>query len=205
MDSDLRERLRTGALDLQVSLDGAQLDSFDRYLALLLQWNERINLTAVRDARGIVERHFLDSIAIVSALEGAKTLVDIGSGAGFPGAVAALCLPKLEVTCVDSIQKKIAFLQTLKRELLSNLQPIAARDSELAAQGRTFDAAVSRATWDPQEWLEHGAVLVNAGGVVIAMQAGETALTPPPTLTHRRTLRLLNDGRVHQVVSFVHQ
>jgi 16S rRNA (guanine527-N7)-methyltransferase len=171
---ELAERLRTGAAELGVALDDEQTTRFERYLALLLTWNQRINLTAIREPLQIVDRHFLDSLTIVPSLAGARSLVDVGAGAGFPGAVAAIACPGLRATCIDSVHKKVAFLQTLRRELGLDLEPIAARDTALA--GRTFEAAVSRATWDPQEWLVHGAPLVAPKGLLLAMQSEAQAM-----------------------------
>lgn len=173
-------RLRRGAEALGVTLDDAQVAKLGRYLALLQQWNRKINLTAVVEPGAVIDKHFLDSLAVSRFLDGVETLVDLGSGAGFPGVVLAIVRPTLKVTSVDATQKKIAFQQTLRREVAPNVEPICARDDAFTAQGRTFGAAVSRATWDPPEWLEHGAPLVAPGGVLLAMQAADRSVLPPP-------------------------
>ena len=100
-------------------------------------------------------------------------MIDVGAGAGFPGAVLAIALPALRVTCIDGVAKKVAFLQTLKRTIAPNLEALHLR---VEAVDRQYAAAVSRATWDPPVWLRHGAPLVEPGGVLIAMQ---TADAPP--------------------------
>jgi 16S rRNA (guanine527-N7)-methyltransferase len=175
---DVAIRLADGAAELGVVLHVAAIEKLERYLQLLLAWNARINLTSVTDPVEVVDRHFLDSLAILPLLTGARTLIDIGTGAGFPGAVAAIARPDLRVTLVEATQKKVAFLRTLKRELGIDVEPVAARDEALPAN--TFDAAVSRATWDPSIWLEHGARFVGAGGVLIAMQtAAQPRLDAP--------------------------
>lgn len=178
MDAATNERLRRGAEALEVPLDRTQLAQLGRYLDLLTTWNRKINLTAIVDPAEIVDRHFLDSLAAAPLLSDSVTLVDIGSGAGFPGAVLAIARPALRVTCVDSIHKKVAFLQTLKLELIPGLEPVCARAADL---DRRFDAAISRATWDPPDWLAHGAPLVAPGGLLIAMQtADQPELSAPP-------------------------
>jgi 16S rRNA (guanine527-N7)-methyltransferase len=99
-------------------LDAARTRQFEEYLALLLRWNARINLTAVRDEEGILSRHFVESIACARALpEGIQTLLDFGSGGGFPGIPIALCRPEMEVTLAESQGKKAAFLQEAVRVL----------------------------------------------------------------------------------------
>jgi 16S rRNA (guanine527-N7)-methyltransferase len=158
-------------------------DALDKYLELLLLWNKRINLTAVRDPEGIREKHFADSLALLPFIPApARTLVDVGSGAGFPGAVLAVARPHLQVTLVESNQKKCAFLQTLRRELsLTNLTVFAVRVESLLARPdfQPFDVAVSRATWDLPEWLEVGRKLIHPGGLVIGMEGADRHPLPP--------------------------
>jgi 16S rRNA (guanine527-N7)-methyltransferase len=177
VDAATKRRLQQGA----PGLSGAQIDRLARYFDLLLQWNRKINLTAITDPPQVVDRHFLDSLAVLPLVANAGTLVDIGSGGGFPGAVLATVRPELAVTAVDSIRKKVAFLETLRIELARNLEPVTARHDELVRNGRTFDVAISRATWDPSEWVTQGAPLVRPGGLLIAMQTGEqaTPVAPP--------------------------
>ena len=177
MDKATKERLIAGGRELGVALDDAQVRKLEQYLTLLQTWNAKINLTAIVEERAAVELHFLDSLAVAPLVRECKTLIDVGSGAGFPGAVLAIALPSLAVTCIDAVAKKAAFLQTLKRTVAPNLEPLHRRDDAMA---RTFDAAVSRATWDPAEWLEHGARLVSAGGLVIALQTADAPTLEPP-------------------------
>src|SRR6266700_1835524 len=109
--------------EILVGLEDAPLDSdladkFGDYAALLMRWNARMNLTAVRDEEGILRRHFVESIACARALPPEiRTLLDFGSGAGFPGLPIALCLSKIEVTLAESQGKKIAFLREALRVL----------------------------------------------------------------------------------------
>ena len=169
-DAATSQRLVSGAAALGVALDAAQVDKLAQYLALLQTWNRKINLTAITEARAVVELHFLDSLAVAPLVRDCATLIDVGAGAGFPGAVLAIALPHLRVTAIDGVAKKVAFLQTLKRTLAPNLEPLHARDEQI---DRAFDAAVSRATWDPPQWLMHGSRLVAPGGVLVAMQTAE--------------------------------
>ncbi|MDB4964540.1 MAG: rRNA methyltransferase [Myxococcales bacterium] len=176
-DAATSQRLVGGAQALGVALDHAQLQKLRTYLELLQTWNRKINLTAITETRAVVELHFLDSLAVVPLVRDCDTLIDVGAGAGFPGAVLAIALPHLRVTAIDGVAKKVAFLQTLKRTVAPNLEPLHARDEQIE---RTFGAAVSRATWDPPEWIAHAVKLVGADGIVIAMQTAEAPeLTVP--------------------------
>lgn len=184
MDAVAQHQLLEGARALGVPLDGPTLDggrlaAFDRYLTLLLRWNARIKLTSVTEPTEVVARHFLDSLAVVPALAGGPgTLVDVGSGAGFPGLVVALVRPDLAVKVVESIQKKAAFLEAVRRELaLSNVEVVADRMETLVRARRTFDAAVSRATFAPEVWVRQGVELVAPGGRLVAM------VVPGPSVT----------------------
>src|SRR5450755_2883251 len=99
-------------------LESATIEKFESYLALLLRWNSRVNLTATRDEDGILKRHFVESIACAEALpSGIVTLLDFGSGGGLPGIPIALCRPEITVTLAESQGKKAAFLQEAVRVL----------------------------------------------------------------------------------------
>lgn len=179
MDAATSASLAAGAAALGVPLDDAQRAQFARYLALLTRWNAQINLTRVIDPADVVAKHFLDSLAIVPHLGAARTLVDVGSGAGFPGVPAAIARPGLAVTLVESIHKKVAFLEALKRELHLPLTVVASRLEQWHPPTR-FDAAVSRATFSPAEWIPRAAPLVAPGGLLIAMLARDRPPLPTP-------------------------
>jgi 16S rRNA (guanine527-N7)-methyltransferase len=179
MDAATSASLVSGAAELGVPLDDRARERFARYLALLGKWNERINLTRVVEPAEIVAKHFLDSLAIVPHLGPATTLVDVGAGAGFPGVAAAIALPDLAVTLVESIQKKAAFLEALKRELQLRLTICAVR-LESWHPADLFSVAVSRATFAPPEWVESGAPLVADRGRLIAMLGRERPPIPTP-------------------------
>ncbi len=146
-----------------------------RYQGLLAQWGDKINLTALRTPEEVVQRHFLDSLALVRELPSADklradelppTLVDVGSGAGFPGVLCALFRPDLRVTLVERVGKKAAFLLTLRRELELSYE-VAAEDVARLSSG--FGLAVSRAALPLADWLPCGARLVVKTGWVFAM------------------------------------
>jgi len=200
LDKATKERLIAGARELGVAVDATQVEKLAQYLALLQTWNRKINLTAITEERAAVELHFLDSLAVVPLVAGCATLIDVGSGAGFPGAVLAIALPSLAVTCIDAVAKKVAFLQTLKRTVAPKLEPLHRRDDAI---DRTFDAAVSRATWDPPEWLEHGVRLVNERGIVIAMQTADAPLLETPAgFTREAPIEYSVGGAARRIQAF---
>jgi 16S rRNA (guanine527-N7)-methyltransferase len=128
-----------------LSVDREMAARLAQYLELLLRWNARTNLTAIREPEAIVLRHFGESLACARALpQGLKTLLDFGSGAGFPGALCALARPEIAVTLAESQGKKAAFLAEVVRSLGLQAQVLAARVEMLPAATR-FDAVTLRA------------------------------------------------------------
>lgn len=141
------EKLSAGvtAAHLQVSMESQS--KLIRYLELLQRWNKVHNLTAVRDPDEMVTLHLLDSLVVLPYIK-VKRLLDVGSGAGFPGIVLAICLPDLHVTTVDSVQKKATFMRQAKAELqLDNLQVVAGRVEQFKPADK-FDVVISRAFSD---------------------------------------------------------
>jgi 16S rRNA (guanine527-N7)-methyltransferase len=148
----------------QRPLSSAQLHSVELYLNLLLKWNAKMNLTAIRDADEIVRRHFGESFFAGErlALGGRSTLIDVGSGAGFPGLPIKLLAPHLSVTLIEAQQKKVAFLREVVRALdLQGTSAFAGRaeDAQLKAQIVTL-----RAVEKFESALETAASLLEAGG-----------------------------------------
>jgi 16S rRNA (guanine527-N7)-methyltransferase len=152
-------------------LDGVLAGRFEDYLSLLLRWNARVNLTAIRDEEGILRRHFIESIASARLLPaGITTLLDFGSGAGFPGIPIALCRPEIAVTLAESQGKKAAFLSEAVRVL-----GVAAtvHSGRAEVQNNVFDCITMRAV-DKMEWAVQAAVQqVRLGGWLSLMTTGK--------------------------------
>ena len=163
-----------------VSLTAAQEDQFSRYLALLLEWNERMNLTAVAEPTAARSRHFLDSLSCILAtgpLNGAR-LIDIGAGAGFPGLPLKIAYPGLRLTLAESVGKKCRFLEAVVAELgleevviLNERAEIIGRDP---AHREQYDWAVARAVAALPVLAEYLLPLCRVGGRMVAMK-GEAA------------------------------
>ncbi|MGA9670206.1 MAG: 16S rRNA (guanine(527)-N(7))-methyltransferase RsmG [Terracidiphilus sp.] len=153
----------SGLEPLEASLTG----SFETYLSLLRRWNARVNLTAIRDTETILSRHFVESIACARALPaGISTLLDFGSGAGFPGIPIALCRPETAVTLAESQGKKAAFLREAVRTLGISASVHAARAELLSDR---FDCVVLRAVDKMGTAVESATRLVGAGGWLALM------------------------------------
>ena len=163
----LNELLKASGLpELQPEL----LRQFESYLALLLRWNTRLNLTAIRDRKSILSRHFVESIACAHALpEGIQTLLDFGSGAGFPGIPIALCCPEISVRLAESQGKKAAFLREAVRSLGLTAIVWSHRAETLQS---TFDCVIMRAVDRMEAAVSAASGLVSAGGWLVLMTTG---------------------------------
>jgi 16S rRNA (guanine527-N7)-methyltransferase len=163
------QRLAAGIAALGLALpDGAEAKLL-AYLALLHKWNRVYNLTAVRDAERMVTHHLLDSLVAVPYFQGERVL-DVGSGGGLPGIPLAIARPELQVTLIDSIAKKTAFLLQAKAELgLKNLQVVTGRVEEFRTE-TGFDVVTSRAFSDLKEFVTLTRHLLTPTGRWLAMK-----------------------------------
>jgi len=167
------DTLRSGAAALGLALTEGQFEQLQAHLALLQKWNRVYNLTAVRDPQEMLTHHLLDSLAAVAPLlrhtGGRPTrLLDVGSGGGLPGAVLAICWPELQVSCVDTVGKKAAFIQQVAASLkLPNLQGLHARVETLAGP---FDVIASRAFAALPDFVAWSRQALAPGGVWMAMK-----------------------------------
>jgi len=164
-------RLNTLLAEASIApLNPALANRFQDYCSLLLRWNARINLTAIRDEEGILSRHFVESIACAYALPaGINTLLDFGSGAGFPGLPIALCCPEIVVTLAESQGKKAAFLQEAVRVLGVSAKVHSGRCETLNTK---FDCVTLRAVDRMQQAVQAAAQLVSPGGWLVLMASG---------------------------------
>ena len=180
-----------------ITLTPAQQELFRIYEALLLDWNSKINLTAVRDAEGIRIKHFLDSLSCVPVLGdmNGKSLIDIGTGAGFPGIPLRIFYPEMKLTLVDSVGKKADFCRLVCDTLhLKGVTVSKERSEELGIHPDTrekFDAASARAVAVMPVLCEYLLPLVKVGGIMLA-QKGESA--PEEVKSAQNAVRKLGGG-----------
>ena len=164
-----RDALATGLAALRVPVYAGIEKKLLDYVALIAKWNKVHNLTAVRDPAEMIGLHVLDSLAVLPHIEGA-TLLDVGSGAGLPGIPLAIARPDLDVTLLDSNQKKTSFQQQGVIELdLPNVHAVNARVESWKSE-RAFDTVISRAFADTADFVSSAGHLVAPGGVLAAMK-----------------------------------
>ena len=173
-----RELLYTGLKEFLPEVSEKMIDNLLKLSALLLEKNKVMNLTAITDPEDVATLHFLDSAALLTLADlKDKTVVDVGTGAGFPGMPLKILEPSIRMTLLDSLGKRITFLQEVCDELgLQNVQCVHARAEEFAAEHReTFDLAVSRAVAALPVLCELCLPLVKPGGKFLAMKSAELA------------------------------
>jgi 16S rRNA (guanine527-N7)-methyltransferase len=192
---DMNASLIRSAGQMDLALSGAQARQLLAYLDLIQQWNKVYNLTAVRDRGDMLTHHLLDSLAVVTPLRrqlgapagrgssvpaGSTRLLDVGSGAGLPGVVIAICCPEVAVTCVDTVAKKAAFIQQVAVALkLPNLRALHARVESLTGP---FEIISSRAFASLPDFVNGSSAALAEGGCWLAMKgknpAAEIAALP---------------------------
>lgn len=187
---------------LGLHLTQRQMEAFRRYEQLLLEWNQRINLTAIRNPEMIRIKHFLDSLTCLLAIRdtGLLQVIDVGTGAGFPGLPIKIACPSLRLTLVESVRKKALFCQTVIAELeLSGVTVLNLRAEETAQlpeHRERYDWALARAVANLPTLAEYLLPLVRVGGVALAMK-GETA--PLEVQQAERAIELLG-GQVRKLI-----
>lgn len=167
-----QEQLRQGAGTLGISLTGQQAEQLIAYAELILKWNKVYNLTALRDPAAVMTHHLLDSLAAVGPLQRdcaePTKLLDVGAGAGLPGVVVSILRADIEVTCVDAVAKKAAFIQQVASELgLRNLRGLHARVETLSG---TYGVITSRAFASLSDFVLGSVHLLAPEGVWMAMK-----------------------------------
>lgn len=181
-EHDLRSTLMAGLKALQLDLSEQQVDQLLAYQAMIAKWTKVYNLTSVRDPAEMMTHHLLDSLAAIPALqrhlksaglEQGGRLLDVGSGAGLPGVVIAICCPKVAVTCVDTVAKKAAFIKQAALALkLPNLTGLHARVESIT---ETFDVICSRAFASLVDFTNWSAAALAPQGVWMAMKGKNPA------------------------------
>ena len=172
---DFKGYLKDAADKYGIILSEKQLEQFDQYFQLLIEWNEKINLTAITDPKEVAIKHMIDSLSCYDPkiIKSGFSIIDVGTGAGFPGIPLAIYNRSLKVTLFDSLKKRLTFLESVMDELqLTNCTTLHGRAEDLSHQDyrESFDIATSRAVARLPILLEWTVPYVKEGGYVIALK-----------------------------------
>lgn len=172
----MRDLLVNGSKQLGIDLSTKQVEQFMKYKELLQEWNQKMNLTAITEDEEVITKHFLDCMTINKAIEmdNQKTVIDIGTGAGFPGLVIKITFPHLKVTLVDALKKRLNFLEVVINELgLTGIECIHSRAEDLGKNKiyrEGYDICASRAVANLAVLSEYTLPFVKIEGYLIALK-----------------------------------
>lgn len=198
------EELKRKALELGIELSEKQLSQFQKYYEMLIEKNKVMNLTAITEWNEVVDKHFIDSISLVKAvdLSGEAYLLDLGCGAGFPGIPLKIVFPDLKIVLLDSLNKRILFLKEVIEELqLEQIEALHGRAEDYAKKPEyreQFDYCVSRAVANLTTLSEYCLPYVKEGGSFISYKSGKVQ----EELKEIKKAMFLLGGKVEEVISF---
>lgn len=177
LKEEFAKKIKEYANEIGILLENKQINQFYQYMELLLEWNEKINLTAITEPEEIILKHFVDSMTIAKYIDKNVTLIDVGTGAGFPGIPLKIMREDIEITLLDSLNKRINFLDEVIKQLeLTKIQTIHSRVEEFGQNKKyreNFDYATSRAVANLSTLAEYLMPLVKLKGTCISMKGSK--------------------------------
>ena len=165
-----KEELIEACKEINIEITEKQISQLEQFYHILLEWNEKINLTRITEKQDVYLKHFYDSLTLnkVVNLKEINTLCDVGTGAGFPGMVLKICFPQIKITLIDSLQKRVNYLNDVIQRLdLKGIEAIHARGEEYKGQ---FDVVTARAVANIEKLVGYTMHLVSKNGVFVAMK-----------------------------------
>ena len=199
------ELLKSAAASIDVELNEKQIEQFIKYHEILVEWNSFMNLTGITEYEEVVQKHFVDSLVLGKAINVDKisNLIDIGTGAGFPGIPLKIAYPHLKVTLLDSLQKRIKFLDEVVKQLgLEEVETIHGRAEDYAKPSmkrETYDVVVSRAVANLASLSEYCLPYVKVGGYFIPYKSGKI----DEELEESKKAVFLLGGKIENEVKFI--
>ena len=169
----INESVKSWCSENNILITQQQIEQFEKYASLLQQWNEKMNLTAITDDEGIAVKHFIDSISLLKYYDVKGRVIDIGTGAGFPGVPLKIMRPDIELTLLDSLNKRLVFLDEVCRQIGISAELVHSRAEEGSRKPEyreKFDLAVSRAVANLPALCEYCLPYVKGGGAFISLK-----------------------------------
>lgn len=196
------EKFIKNLLSFGIELDDIKLEQFHKYYELLIEWNKNINLTAITEYGDVLTKHFLDSLAIVKAIDCKRTysLIDVGTGAGFPGIPIKIVFPNIKVTLLDSLKKRVNFLdEVIKNLSLTDIEAIHGRAEDFAKEDKLreqYDISVSRAVANLSTLSELCLPYVNVNGKFIAYKSEKADIE---LIEAQNAIQILGGGNIEKI------